>query len=196
MCRPPRRRSGCGVADGLPVRTFDSLVPRQGAASWDTGGAVDFGSAARFGGPVAIAWKGGEDHATAEGVVGVDRSGLLVSASVGRIGYTEGSVPVIRLVNFSVREGTIVVWTVPGGCGASVAGQTVAFEVDQVDPRSRSGWSVLAAGTAEAVTDVEELVAATDFPRRPWVAERNDQVNRIRVDRISGLQLPPLPAIP
>ncbi|MEU1981844.1 pyridoxamine 5'-phosphate oxidase family protein [Nocardia sp. NPDC019395] len=120
----------------------------------------------------------------------------LRSVPVGRIGYIEGDVPVIRLVNFSVRKGDIVIWTVPGGCGSSVAGQVVAFEVDQVDPRSRSGWTVLAAGTAEAVTDVEELLAATDFPRRPWVAERNDQVNRIRVDRISGLQLPALPGIP
>ncbi|MGW0005432.1 pyridoxamine 5'-phosphate oxidase family protein [Nocardia grenadensis] len=117
----------------------------------------------------------------------------LRSLPVGRIGYLEQGVPVIRPINFSVLDRTIVIWTVPGGSGTTVAGQTVAFEVDQVDTQSRSGWTVLTTGIAEAVTDVDELVAATDVPHRPWVAEHDDQVIRIRVNRVSGLQLPAFP---
>ncbi|MEU4341858.1 pyridoxamine 5'-phosphate oxidase family protein [Nocardia sp. NPDC023852] len=118
----------------------------------------------------------------------------LRSVPVGRLGYVENGVPVIRPVNFYMLDESIWIWTVPGSRGAAVAGQTVAFQIDQIELETRSGWTVLVSGPATAVTDVDELVAAADFPRRPWAPERNDQVIKIRIDHISGLRLPPSPA--
>lgn len=82
----------------------------------------------------------------------------------------------------------MVIWTVPG-VNAAIAGQTVAFEVDEIDPDSRTGWTVLVTGKAEAVTDVHELVASVDVARRPWVSVPGDQVVRLRPGQLSGRRL-------
>ncbi|WP_406230200.1 pyridoxamine 5'-phosphate oxidase family protein [Nocardia sp. NBC_01009] len=113
---------------------------------------------------------------------------------MARIAYLEDGIPVIRPINFTVAGDGVVVWTVPGRHGAAVAGQTVAVEVDQIDPDSHSGWTVLLTGQATTVSDIDELVAAVDVPRLPWVSMRNDQVIRVEIDRISGLRLAPAPS--
>ncbi|BAD60748.1 pyridoxamine 5'-phosphate oxidase family protein [Nocardia farcinica] len=118
---------------------------------------------------------------------------LLRSVPVARIAYLEDGVPAIRPINFTVAGDRIVVWTVPGAHGSAVTGQTVAVQVDRIDPDSHSGWTVLITGPATAISDIDELVAAADIPRRPWVTTPHDQVIGIDIERISGLRLPPAP---
>ena len=48
----------------------------------------------------------------------------------------------------------------------------VAFEVDDIDVATRSGWSVVATGQGELVEDPDELAAAPRLPRPAAVGAR------------------------
>ena len=79
---------------------------------------------------------------------------LLRIGEVGRVGVTIGALPAIFPVNYRVIDGAIVFRTSPGSkMSAAAVGAVVAFEVDDYQLADRSGWSVLAVGTAEVVHD-------------------------------------------
>jgi uncharacterized protein len=65
----------------------------------------------------------------------------------------------------------------------------VAFEVDQIDTSTRTGWSVLVVGHASVIKDIDELVAVADPRRRPWVRRGDQHFIRIAGERISGRRL-------
>ncbi len=71
----------------------------------------------------------------------------------------------------------------------------LAFEVDQVDPETRSGWSVLIVGRASLIVNVDELVDLADPHRRPWAEGRRGHMIRVAGERITGrrLRLEPAP---
>jgi uncharacterized protein len=63
--------------------------------------------------------------------------------------------PAVELVNFTVNAGDIMIRTAPGGkLLAAIRGAVVAFEADDFDPATCSGWSVTAVGHARDVTDL------------------------------------------
>ena len=70
----------------------------------------------------------------------------------------------------------------------------MTFEVDDIDRRSRSGWSVLIRGLAEEVTGDHraELVARTEATGvRPWVPGDHGRWMRIIPQAISGRRIVP-----
>src|SRR6516165_11352239 len=88
------------------------------------------------------------------GAMDMDRNGLeildraeclhLLSGSVlGRIAVTVGALPVILPVNFLLDGDRILIRTGKGTkLEAATRDAVVAFEVDDVEPFSHSGWSV------------------------------------------------------
>lgn len=85
---------------------------------------------------------------------------LLASVPVGRIAYTRQALPAVDLVGYTLSDGIIVIKTSRRGTLAAAIGgsQIVAFEADQVDYQSRSGWSVTVVGHAQLVTGADEPV--------------------------------------
>ena len=77
---------------------------------------------------------------------------LLGTQEIGRLGVNAEHYPLIFPVNFGLDGTTIVIRTHPGTKLAAAAHANVTFEVDQIDPRTRSGWSVLVRGLAERLT--------------------------------------------
>ncbi|WP_372736333.1 pyridoxamine 5'-phosphate oxidase family protein [Nocardioides sp.] len=74
---------------------------------------------------------------------------LASSVPVGRIAWMSGSGPVIVPVNFVVHERRILLQTSAYSMLVREADESqVAFEVDEIDSVTRSGWSVLLRGTA------------------------------------------------
>lgn len=65
----------------------------------------------------------------------------------------------------------------------------VAFEADEIDTVTRSGWSVVVVGHACLIGDIDELVALAVPDSRPWVAGRSDHVIRIEGERITGRRI-------
>jgi nitroimidazol reductase NimA-like FMN-containing flavoprotein (pyridoxamine 5'-phosphate oxidase superfamily) len=115
---------------------------------------------------------------------------LLAATSFGRVGVTIGALPVILPVNFAVHDGDIVFATRTGTkLRAAVRQAIIAFEVDAIDPATRSGWSVLAVGSCGEVTDpalCSELQSCLD----PYLAER-DHVVRMTPEFLSGRRIIP-----
>jgi nitroimidazol reductase NimA-like FMN-containing flavoprotein (pyridoxamine 5'-phosphate oxidase superfamily) len=115
---------------------------------------------------------------------------LLRTVTVGRIGFTESALPTIHPVNFAVENDNVIIWTSGGGkLAAAVNGAVAAFEADDIDAATRSGWSVVVVGHASLIRDIDQLVALAGPERRPWVRGRTDHVIRIKTERITGRRI-------
>lgn len=111
---------------------------------------------------------------------------LLGTVPVGRLVFTEDAMPAIRPVNFQLNGDSIVIRTTRNGALGRLPGTVVAFEADNIDSDSRTGWSVVVLGKAEEITDVDELVALSSPHSRPWAPGPRNQVLHIRFGRITG----------
>ncbi|WP_369134848.1 pyridoxamine 5'-phosphate oxidase family protein [Modestobacter sp. I12A-02662] len=76
---------------------------------------------------------------------------LLTTQEIGRLGVNAEEYPLIVPVNLAMDGTTIVIRTRAGTRLAAAQHARVTFEVDEIDRRTRSGWSVLARGLAEEV---------------------------------------------
>ena len=86
-----------------------------------------------------------------------DAIALLSTVSVGRVVFTVGALPAIVPVAFAVHGDAIVMRTSSESRLARAApGGVLAFEVDDVDPATRTGWSVVVTGLASTVSDPVE----------------------------------------
>src|SRR3546814_15087955 len=81
---------------------------------------------------------------------------LLDHSEIGRVGVTMGAIPAIFPVNYAIVDDLIVFRTAPGSkLSAATEGAVVAFEVDEFDGASRSGWSVPVVGRSQVVHDLD-----------------------------------------
>jgi nitroimidazol reductase NimA-like FMN-containing flavoprotein (pyridoxamine 5'-phosphate oxidase superfamily) len=115
---------------------------------------------------------------------------LLVRGEVGRVGLTIGGVPAIFPVNYTVLDGTIVFRTAPGAkLSTAMAGNVVAFEVDNHERQGRIGWSVLVVGQCEVVHDLDVTFEVLHAGLEPWVEGNRTKLIRIKPDLISGRRI-------
>ena len=115
---------------------------------------------------------------------------LLASVPVGRIIYTRRALPAVELVNFALDQGDIVIRTDRGGkLAAATRGAVVAFEADQLDLDTRSGWSVTAIGPSSEVTDPDDLARLRTIGLRAWAPGARDHFIRISPVMLNGRRL-------
>ncbi|SEC29837.1 Pyridoxamine 5'-phosphate oxidase [Streptomyces sp. 3213] len=74
----------------------------------------------------------------------------------------------------------------PHGCEGSGRGRR--HEADDLDPATRTGWSVVVTGAAGPVTDPGELARYLTH-LTPWADTEMEQVVRIRADIVTGYRL-------
>jgi len=132
------------------------------------------------------------DHAGLE-ILPFDRClQLLSTVPVGRVSFFADGEIVVLPVNY-VMDGQDPVFRTARGSKLSAAeGQNVvAFEADDYDECSRSGWSVLVNGRAHAIYEEAEIQRLSRLGLRPWVnaADRPFWI-RIRPATISGRRVP------
>ncbi len=116
---------------------------------------------------------------------------LLASASLGRVVFTMHALPAIRPVNHLVEAQMIIVRSHLGTAITAHAGDdgaVVCYEVDDIDPVTHTGWSVIATGAAKLVRDT---AAVTRYRQLldPWVAGDLDQIIVITPQIITGIRL-------
>ncbi|GAA5152247.1 MULTISPECIES: pyridoxamine 5'-phosphate oxidase family protein [Amycolatopsis] len=111
---------------------------------------------------------------------------LLSSGTVGRLAFSEHAMPAIRPVNFLLHGGDLVIRTSRTGSIAKLVDEVVAFEVDDIDPATHTGWSVVVVGKIHPVTNIEELVTLADPRRRPWPGGERSCFLRLPIDIVSG----------
>ncbi|HEY8524684.1 MAG TPA: pyridoxamine 5'-phosphate oxidase family protein [Acidimicrobiales bacterium] len=115
---------------------------------------------------------------------------LLRSASVGRVGLTIEALPAILPANFAVLDGDVIIRTGWGAkLDAATDNQVVGFEVDDFDPATRQGWSVLIRGRAEVVRDPALLERARQLNLDSWAPAPRDHYVRIRSEVVSGRRI-------
>jgi hypothetical protein len=103
---------------------------------------------------------------------------------IGRLGLSTDQAPVIVPVNFTLRDGKVVLRVGPGFLAQTADGRLVAFEVDSVEAEGGAAWSVLLRGLA---TLVEHPTAAEfEGAPRPLVHEPGDMLLFIRPDVLTG----------
>lgn len=108
---------------------------------------------------------------------------------IGRIG-TGGPSPDILPVNYAIDRKTLVFRTAPGKkLDAIGRGERVVFEVDDVEPGWRRGWSVVLRGFAEHVTDAEERARLDALPLTSWDPTPKSDYVRISTTMVSGREI-------
>ena len=97
---------------------------------------------------------------------------LLAAVSVGRVGFVANGEVVVLPVNF-VMDGQAVVFRTASG--SKLAGSedrnAVAFEADNYDDITQSGWSVLVSGRAEVVEDDTEIGRLSRLGLQSWASD-------------------------
>jgi nitroimidazol reductase NimA-like FMN-containing flavoprotein (pyridoxamine 5'-phosphate oxidase superfamily) len=112
---------------------------------------------------------------------------LLATVSIGRVIFTARALPDVVLVNFVLHEGMIVVPTTSGSkLSAAVRNAVVAFEVDDFDTETWTGWSVTVIGRARLVCAGEELAKLSALDVRSQQPERWEQFVVISADMVNG----------
>ena len=115
---------------------------------------------------------------------------LLQNSTVGRVAVTVAALPAIFPVNYAVLDEQIVFLTGEGTkLRAALARAVVAFQVDHIDEVTASGWSVMAVGVAEEITDPAEIEAAQRLGLHPFAAGDRPHFVRIRPEFLSGRQI-------
>lgn len=112
---------------------------------------------------------------------------LLSTHGVGRIAVFTPDGPAIFPVNYVVAGRDIAFRTSGDAVLARAAGTEVAFEVDHIDDVTRLGWSVMAVGEVEGVTDAEELgrLDAVAYSL-PWAGGPRTHWMKVTAIRITG----------
>ena len=114
---------------------------------------------------------------------------LLSRAQVGRVVFTERALPAVVPATFAVHGESVVLRTAADTRLATAAdGGVLAFEADDLDPVTRTGWSVLVTGVAELVTDPAER----DRIHRavtPWAPGDQDVCIRLPLTVVTGRRI-------
>jgi uncharacterized protein len=116
---------------------------------------------------------------------------LLGGGVFGRLGLCTAQGPLILPVNYSVVSESVVFRTAADGVVSRHDWtKRVAFEVDHVDYAEQRGWSVLAVGLAQQVTDDDELaLIRRSWEPRPWAGGARPLYVRLRWEQLTGRRL-------
>jgi nitroimidazol reductase NimA-like FMN-containing flavoprotein (pyridoxamine 5'-phosphate oxidase superfamily) len=126
---------------------------------------------------------------------------LISPGGIGRIAFTGRYGLTVLPVNYKLHDGAIVFRTAqdsPTGedlrTGIAHAEYQVAFEIDQVDPQTRDGWSVLIHGPAHHMSTDAERAAVLESGVEPWPGGDREHVIRITPSTVTGRRLSHRPA--
>lgn len=128
------------------------------------------------------------DHRGSEVLTSEECDRLLSTTPMGRVSFLLDGEPQILPVNYRYEDGSIVIRTTAGSkIEAAEMHHRFAFEIDQWDPEERSGWSVVAHGRGEVVSDSDEVRRLEGLGLESWAAgQQSDLWIRLRLDDITG----------
>lgn len=113
---------------------------------------------------------------------------LLESAHIARVAWIGPEGVAVVPVNYTVVAGAVWFRTTPDSTLAHECNeQRVVVEVDEIDPATRAGWSVVVVGTAELVDaqDVPDMLIGLEV----WPSGTRTLFVRVDVHEVSGRRL-------
>jgi nitroimidazol reductase NimA-like FMN-containing flavoprotein (pyridoxamine 5'-phosphate oxidase superfamily) len=113
---------------------------------------------------------------------------LLSTQDVGRVAWLAPDGLQILPVTYVFSDGRIVFRTSPDSVLSELSSLSdVVFEVDEIDQRNHRGWSVVARGQAQAVTEPQELDRLlTDAGVVPWAPGNRNLLIQITPAKVTG----------
>lgn len=117
---------------------------------------------------------------------------LLNRHHFGRVAFLEqiDLPPVMMPLNYLMHADSVVVRTDPGSkLGGVLRDAPVSFEIDGIDQRHRTGWSVVVSGRAQQVVDPNELEELYQTPLLPWAPGDRSQYVRITPVLVTGRRI-------
>lgn len=117
---------------------------------------------------------------------------LLAENSFGRLAVILGGVPVIRPVNYVFdRAWQSVAFRTAAGSKlhALLRSARAAFEIDGIDPTTRTGWSVIIAGVTEEVTKPGDIRRLDGLGLDAWSPGDKPHWVHIRAWTVSGRRI-------
>jgi len=116
---------------------------------------------------------------------------VLEDRSIGRVAVLAAGDPLILPVLYRFVHGTIVFRTAPGEkLDAVWQNAPAAFEIDNWDTPTRTGWSVLVRGRTEAVHNEDEVAELEGLGLEEWVPELQPTTwVRIQPTEITGRRI-------
>jgi uncharacterized protein len=115
---------------------------------------------------------------------------LLTKSEIGRVVFTDAALPAAQPVTY-LLDGVEVVFRTGGGSklAAATRGAVVAFQVDEIDPNTRTGWTVLGVGEAYEVLVPERLAELATRMPQPWAPNRTGHTIAVPLQRLTGRRL-------
>lgn len=118
---------------------------------------------------------------------------LLAAHSFGRLAVNMGEgAPVIRPVNylFDKPSQSVVFRTAHGSkFHALLRAADAAFEIDEIDEASRTGWSVIIRGVTDELTDPNAVRRLDRLGLEPWAPGAKPHWMHIRAWTVSGRRI-------
>jgi uncharacterized protein len=113
---------------------------------------------------------------------------LLGEHTVGRIAWQAADGPQLYPVSYAWCEDRVVFRTSPYGALSELVRSTeVVFEIDELDHRRRTGWSIVVKGRASAIAAPERLAEMEVTGRSvPWAEGTRDLVIGVTPHQITG----------
>lgn len=115
---------------------------------------------------------------------------LLAEHHFGRVAVDDDQGPVVLPVNY-VFDGGGVVFRSDEGTKVDAAARSApaCFEIDAIDSRTRRGWSVMARGALDEVTDPDEVARLRELPLDPFAGGERSRFLRLGVREVSGRRI-------
>jgi uncharacterized protein len=115
---------------------------------------------------------------------------LVKQEVVGRLGVVVDGRPEILPVNFVIAGEEVLIRTDQGTKLSSALAGPVVFEVDRIDPETRTGWSVMLHGTAQLTSTREGRSGSQNRVLESWREAELPQLLRIVPGSITGRRIP------
>lgn len=111
---------------------------------------------------------------------------LLAAAHIGRVAVTmPGDGPLVVPVNYTFAGGAILFRSGFGTKLRALASRPFSFEIDDHDPATRTGWSVLVRGRAREIHTRE---ADPPLPE-PWLEDDRPYLVRLEIRQVTGRRI-------
>ena len=116
---------------------------------------------------------------------------LLRGGVAGRVALSTPNGPHIVPVNYSVVDAAIIFRTTPYSVlGTYGRNAQLAFEIDYMDYEGQRGWSVIARGRGDAVSNPRDIQRIREvWPPRPWADGPRNMYFRLPWSELSGRRL-------
>ena len=121
---------------------------------------------------------------------------LISPGGIGRLAYTGRYGLTVFPVNYKLHNGSIMFRTSENSptdedlrTGIAHAEYEVAFEIDDIDPVSQVGWSVLIQGSAHHMASEAERAEVRESGVEPWARGLREHGIRITPKTVTGRRL-------